>query len=69
MSGKVSPMTEPKPTNDDQRIWMSCRATPDCTGLYAVLVWRRPVKDGMLALGESFRYRCLTCHQPFHIRR
>lgn len=61
-------MSENK-TDKKEQVWMSCRATKDCTGQYAILVWRKPVKDGMVPLGESFRYRCTTCQQAFHIRR
>jgi hypothetical protein len=62
-------MSTPSKADDKKAVWMACRATKGCEGKYAILVWRKPVKDGMVPLGESFRYRCTTCQQPFHIRR
>ena len=62
-------MSTPNTDDTKKQVWMACRATPGCEGKYAVLVWRKPVMDGMVPQGESFRYRCLTCQQAFHIRR
>lgn len=53
----------------EKPVWMACRATEGCEGKYALLVWRKPIKDGMVPQGESLRYRCMTCGQAFHIRR
>jgi len=62
--------TPPKP------VWIACRATPDCPGNLAVMIFSRsnsPV--GSVAIG-SFeasqggnwtRYKCQTCNRDFVI--
>ncbi len=52
----------------EKQVWISCRASPGCEGKYAVLVFSKKLADGMVPQGTAFRYKCLTCNHPFHIR-
>jgi hypothetical protein len=45
--------------------WIACRASSNCEGQQAVIVFKR--KAPGLNSGTSIRYRCLTCGRPFHI--
>ncbi len=51
-----------------KQIWISCRATEGCEGKYAVMSFSKKLADGMVPMGTVFRYKCLTCNMPFHIR-
>lgn len=54
---------------EGEKVWIACRATRGCKGKYAVLVWRKPAYNHGVPNGETFRYRCTTCNQAFHIHR
>lgn len=45
------------------KLWIGCRATPDCKGTYATLLRISPLPEG----GTRFQYRCDICKQQFGI--
>lgn len=46
-----------------EKLWIGCRATPDCPGKYAILLRSHELPEG----GTTFRYRCDTCKRQFGI--
>jgi len=61
--------------NPKKKVWIACRATPECEGTYAEIVFERSQgQDGRalgsflpVAGGKIVRYRCLTCGRSFHV--
>ena len=56
-----------KKGDPDKQIWIKCRANEVCEGNYAIMVFSKNLADGMVPMGTVYRYKCLTCKQPFHI--
>lgn len=45
-------------------IWYNCAAQNKCEGTFAVLC----MKVETQGVGVTYRYRCLTCNQPFSVQ-
>lgn len=45
------------------KLWIGCRASPQCKGKYAILLRVNELPEG----GTAFRYRCEICKQQFGI--
>jgi len=64
----TDPKMSPHFKEGENPVWISCRATPDCEGKYAVEMF-----SGDISLegggGNWIRYKCLTCGGAFHIVR
>lgn len=50
------------PQDPDKLYWISCRATKNCEGKQAKLVFTR---EGGVD-GRIQRFRCVTCNRTFH---
>ena len=54
-----APPTDPK----KKTVWIACRATPNCPGNQAIVVFSKRHAGG----GSNTRYRCTVCNRTFHI--
>ncbi len=65
----VMPET-PAQNPNEKVVWIACRATPNCPGNQAVMVFsksRQPTQSDFAMGGSITRYRCKTCGGAFHI--
>lgn len=58
------PTAQPTPQEKGEKVWMACRADPNCDGTHARKIFSR---TGSLEGGTVYRYICEKCGKPFAI--
>lgn len=70
-------MSDPtNPESPEKEVWIGCRATENCPGRKAVIVFAirfDPLGIGGTKIaegsGKGIRYRCTTCGHTFYIKQ